>query len=97
MQMSFYTETNLLLAYRWLCRRRSHYHYNNDVWHLRFHWAREKARLPEELRDETFRFDWVAPAPTRWKLHRAMATVNPTLAALRLAAKTLHHHQEKIS
>ena len=47
------------LAYAWLCTRRKDCHSNDDVWHLRFHWKREKPRLLQALCDGTFRFDCV--------------------------------------
>ncbi|MBO1351116.1 MAG: hypothetical protein EBE86_028815 [Hormoscilla sp. GUM202] len=37
-------------AYEWLCRTRSHYHDNGDVWHLRRWWLEEKPRLQQLLR-----------------------------------------------
>jgi hypothetical protein len=32
----------LTQAFRWLCATRAHYHHNNDVWHVRYWWAKEK-------------------------------------------------------
>nr|WP_320014338.1 reverse transcriptase/maturase family protein [uncultured Desulfobacter sp.] len=57
--MSYYTEAIIDQAYDWLCRRRKDYHFNNDVWHLRFHWKSERQKLIQELKDGTFRFDCV--------------------------------------
>ncbi len=37
-------------AYRWLCHARAHYHHNDDVWHVRYWWAREKPTLQAQLR-----------------------------------------------
>jgi len=36
-------------AYDWLCQRRRGCHYNDDVWHLRFHWPTEKALVQQQL------------------------------------------------
>lgn len=37
-------------AYDWLCEKRKHYRHNNDVWHVRFGWAKQKAALQKQLR-----------------------------------------------
>ena len=42
-------------AYRWLCHARTHYHHNDDVWHVRYWWAREKPKLQAQLRTGTYR------------------------------------------
>jgi RNA-directed DNA polymerase len=34
-------------------------HHNRDVWWLRFHWAREKPRIQQDLLAGTYRFDAV--------------------------------------
>ena len=57
--MSFYSVSIINLAYDWLCRRRKDYHFNNDVWHLRFHWQKEKEKLIQALKDGTFSFGCV--------------------------------------
>ncbi len=44
-------------AYAWLCHRRKGYHANTDVWHFRWNWQAEKARLKAELTAGTYRFD----------------------------------------
>lgn len=46
-------------AYEWLCHRRKHYHFNNDVWHLRIHWQRTRARLIRLMKTGAYAFDWV--------------------------------------
>jgi hypothetical protein len=43
-------------AYRWLCERRQHYHYNNDVWQVRRWWTEKKPQLQAELLAGTYRF-----------------------------------------
>jgi hypothetical protein len=42
--------------YEWLCKRRKHYHYNDDVWHLRSYWDRFRPMIQEQLRSGTYRF-----------------------------------------
>ncbi|MBJ7540070.1 reverse transcriptase domain-containing protein [Marinomonas transparens] len=44
-------------AYDWLCKSRQDSHYNNDVWHLRFHWDRDKALLQQQLLAGDYRFE----------------------------------------
>ncbi len=44
-------------AYEWVCKQRHHHPPNADIWHLRFHWDREKYRLIQELDNNTYRFD----------------------------------------
>lgn len=41
-------------AYHWLCRQRQDYPPNADVWDLRFHWQKERARLEAELHAARF-------------------------------------------
>jgi len=43
-------------AYRWVCTQRRHFPANADIWHLRFHWARERERLQHALNGGTYRF-----------------------------------------
>ena len=43
-------------AYSWLCEKRSHYHFNGDVWHLRRWWHEKKPLLQQQLRDGSFKF-----------------------------------------
>ncbi len=40
---------NLDEAYLWLCRQRRHYPANADIWHLRFHWPRERETIVQAL------------------------------------------------
>ena len=51
-----FTETQLDDAYAWLCHRRRRFPSNADVWHLRFHWAREKVGLLKQLRKRRYQF-----------------------------------------
>ena len=51
-----FTETQLDTAFDWLCQRRRHFPANADVWHLRFHWAREQVHLVERLRQRRYQF-----------------------------------------
>jgi hypothetical protein len=52
-----FTETQLEYAFSWLCyRRRNNYPDHADVWHLRFHWAREKAHLFQQLQNRCYQF-----------------------------------------
>jgi RNA-directed DNA polymerase len=51
-----FTETRLDEAYAWLCHRRRHFPANADVWHLRFHWAREKIHLLKLLQNGRYQF-----------------------------------------
>lgn len=43
-------------AWHWLCKARAGYHYNEDIWHLRLHWARFKPVLQARLLAGQFRF-----------------------------------------
>jgi hypothetical protein len=51
-----FTETQLDAAFIWLCHRRRHFPVNADVWHLRFHWGREKVHLLEQLHNSCYQF-----------------------------------------
>ncbi|WP_244633670.1 hypothetical protein [Erwinia persicina] len=42
-------------AWRWLCQRRRHAPPNVDIWHLRFHWARQDDRLYQQLQSGSYR------------------------------------------
>ena len=44
-------------AYDWLCEKRKQYHHNNDVWHVRFGWAKQKAALQKQLRSGRYRLN----------------------------------------
>lgn len=50
------SDTIIREAYEWLCKRRQDYHYNDDVWHLRFHWETFRPLIQEQLRSGTYRF-----------------------------------------
>jgi RNA-directed DNA polymerase len=51
-----FTESQLDAAFTWLCHRRRHFPTNADVWHLRFHWAREKVHLLKRLQNRCYQF-----------------------------------------
>ncbi len=36
-------------AYQWVCEQRRNYPENADIWHLRFHWQSERARILQSL------------------------------------------------
>ncbi len=82
--MPFYSEAIIDQAYDWLCRRRKDYHYNNDVWHLRFHWPREKEKLIQDLKAGTYSFDCVekiwSPDHTTFLWHAQDALVLKAIA-----------------
>ncbi len=61
-------------AYQWLCRQRTHYPHNADVWDLHFHWATLKRELIGQLRSGYYRF-W-SPAAHHPCRRRADPTVN---------------------
>ncbi|MEG4495440.1 hypothetical protein [Microcoleus sp. D3_18_C4] len=43
-------------AYQWVCVRRQHYHFNNDVSQLRRWWEVKKPLLVAQIRAGTYRF-----------------------------------------
>lgn len=43
-------------AYEWLCQRRRQAHYNQDIWHLRFHWQTIKPKMQWALRTGNYQF-----------------------------------------
>ncbi len=43
-------------AYRWLCNARKDSHFNNDVWHLRFHWSKTKDHIRQKLLNDEYYF-----------------------------------------
>ncbi len=43
-------------AYAWLCQKRSHYHFNNDVWQVRRWWEEKKPQLQALLRSGGYQF-----------------------------------------
>jgi hypothetical protein len=52
--MLLYDDLYIDTAFAWLCKQRKDYHFNNDVWHLRFHWAQEKPRLVKALKEQRY-------------------------------------------
>ena len=45
----------LTQAFCWLCETWAHYHHNDDVWHVRYWWARQKPWLQAQLHAGTYR------------------------------------------
>ena len=43
-------------AYQWLCQKRSHYHFNGDIWQLRRWWSEKKAYIQKLLLAGQYRF-----------------------------------------
>ena len=43
-------------AYKWLCDKRAHYHYNADVWQVRRGWPEKKQHLQQLLRSGNYHF-----------------------------------------
>ncbi|WP_439056494.1 hypothetical protein ACSJLZ_000868 [Serratia bockelmannii] len=43
-------------AYQWLIKQRQHYPDNADIWHLRFHWPRERGGILPLLNRGEYRF-----------------------------------------
>ena len=43
-------------AYQWLCQKRSHYHFNGDIWQLRRWWSEKKAYVQRLLLNGQYRF-----------------------------------------
>ena len=43
------TDQVLTQAFQWPCQTRAHYHHNDDVWHVRYWWARHKPWLQAQL------------------------------------------------
>jgi len=50
------TEANLERAFAWLCRRRTHFPADADVWSFRLRWPADRAGLRRELLAGRFRF-----------------------------------------
>ena len=50
-------EAVLQQAYDWLCKAKKDSDHNNDVWHLRFHWDRDKEQLKQQLLSGEYRFE----------------------------------------
>ncbi|WP_416172867.1 reverse transcriptase domain-containing protein [Enterobacter ludwigii] len=51
-----FTATHIENAYQWLIRQRKHYPDNADIWHLRFHWQRERGIILSALNRGEYRF-----------------------------------------
>jgi RNA-directed DNA polymerase len=51
-----FTETTLDTAYRWLCKQRSNFPANADIWHLRFHWNTIRGELLQTLHKQDYIF-----------------------------------------
>ena len=83
--MSFDPERYIDQAYAWLCHKRKHYHFHNEVWHLRFHWPRERARCVRQMRAGDYAFDWVQRVRTQerdsllWQAQDALVLKTLTL------------------
>ena len=43
-------------AYQWLCQKRSHYHFNSDVWQIRRWWTEKKADVQRLLLAGQYQF-----------------------------------------
>ncbi len=43
-------------AFQWVCAQRRNYPDNADIWHLRFHWQSERARILQSLSDGNYDF-----------------------------------------
>ena len=50
------SEEVLEQAFLWLCQKRSHYHFNGDVWHLRRWWTEKKAYIQRLLLAGQYQF-----------------------------------------
>ncbi len=80
------SDSSLDAAYLWLCKARKDYHYNNEVWHVRFHRAYVQAQIQALLLAGDYRFEpvrrvvgnggvyWIWNARDAWVL-KAMALV----------------------
>lgn len=83
-------------AYDWLCKRRLGCHYNDDVWHLRFHWSMLKDLIQRQLLAGEYRFSPCRSVPMqqgwigRWNAEDALVlkAMSPVLG---------DHLQDKIS
>ena len=63
--MCFYSASLIDQAFQWVCHQRKDYHWNSDVWHLRFHRASERKNIIDELRAQSFHFNPVSKIQTR--------------------------------
>lgn len=55
-QPTAFTLSHINAAYTWLCKSRRRFPANADIWHLRFHWNTERARILRSLHAGTYRF-----------------------------------------
>ncbi|EGZ4409823.1 hypothetical protein ACS34_004964 [Salmonella enterica subsp. enterica serovar Poona] len=55
-QPTAFTLSHINAAYTWLCKSRRRFPANADLWHLRFHWNTERARILRSLHAGTYRF-----------------------------------------
>ncbi|EDO1803200.1 hypothetical protein CT821_23020 [Salmonella enterica] len=55
-QPTAFTLSHINTAYTWLCKSRRRFPANADIWHLRFHWNTERARILRSLHAGTYRF-----------------------------------------
>ncbi|MCP3923904.1 MAG: hypothetical protein GY714_15100 [Desulfobacterales bacterium] len=44
-------------AYKWLCKSRIDYHYNNDIWHLRSNWDATKRKIQKSILEGNYWFE----------------------------------------
>ncbi|HFT7668213.1 TPA: reverse transcriptase domain-containing protein [Serratia marcescens] len=51
-----FTTAQIDAAYQWLIKQRQHYPDNADIWHLRFHWLREREEILSSLNRGEYRF-----------------------------------------
>lgn len=50
-----FTDDDIDQAYTWLCKRRAHFPPNTDIWHLRFHWVKERRYILDNLQSGKYR------------------------------------------
>jgi len=53
---NIFTPATLDTAYLWLCKQRSNFPANADIWHLRFHWHRVRHALLQSLKKQDYTF-----------------------------------------
>ncbi|WP_342805613.1 reverse transcriptase domain-containing protein [Alteromonas sp. M12] len=51
-----FTEAAIDTAYSWLCKQRTNFPANADIWHLRFHWHTLRAELLQMLNQQDYTF-----------------------------------------
>lgn len=49
-----FSESNIDIAYSWLCQQRANFPPNADVWHLRFHWHSQRQALIDSLHSHDY-------------------------------------------